>query len=269
MAERDNEPRLISADRPINRRTAPPELRADAAPGAEAIARIERIHARHLLGPSLQQKLRADQAPLGRRIHGMQIVGAICTACGALMLLLAAIGSSASWALAGTSVAVAGIGLLLLWRRRTPQSAAPYAQGTAVFDDEALRRFDELLERCACDLSEAARASLLGLKDSLARIGAAAGALPPDAHFTVEDRMFVHECLRRYVPDSLAAYLAVPAAQREAPLASTATSAEALLLEQFALLQAELAKREQALGRRAAEALLLQQRFLEGKRTSP
>ena len=71
--------------------------------------------------------------------------------------------------------------------------------------------------------------------------------------------------LRRYLPDSLHAYLMVPKDQRSAQVLERGETAVSLLLGQLKLLGAELDKREKKLTKSKAENLLKQQRFLESK----
>ena len=88
-----------------------------------------------------------------------------------------------------------------------------------------------------------------------------------DEHFTVEDRMYLRECLRRYVPDSVEAYLRVPAAQRIVPLLNDQPCAQTALHQQLDLLLEEIRLREKKIGRSAAEKLANQQRFLASKKS--
>jgi len=75
----------------------------------------------------------------------------------------------------------------------------------------------------------------------------------------------VIEAIRRYIPDTLSAYLQVPPAQRALPGPLAAPSADQLLLTQLALLQSELEQRERLLHAGSVEPLLRQQRFLQAK----
>ena len=77
----------------------------------------------------------------------------------------------------------------------------------------------------------------------------------------------MRECLRRYIPDTLDAFLRVPATQRKTQLLDGQASAQALLLDQLSALQEEVTLREKKIGRSAAEGLMKQNRFLEAKRS--
>ena len=142
----------------------------------------------------------------------------------------------------------------------------PPPAGLLPFDAQALRRIDEAFEATAADVAEPMLAALLSLKAAAVRMAQALGSAPVDGDFTLEDWMYVIESLRRYIPDTLGAYLQVPALQRAAPSAEV-PSANDLLLSQLALLQSELEQREQRLHGSAVEALRRQQRFLQSKAT--
>jgi hypothetical protein len=257
--------RYISADGPVNLRDRQ-RLKLPAAPmGEEALARVQRVHARHRLGAPLQAQLQAARPVMKRPTHAVQIGAAIGAATGLMLLLLGAIQSSTVLGTAGACLLGVGLSALAWWSRRR---AAAGAQGAAapLFDDEAIRRFDAAIDAASAELAEPQCRQLLSLKNSLARIGTVAMTVATDEHFRHEDRLYLVECLRRYVPDSLEAYLRVPAAQRRSPLDGQGESAEALLSHQLALLLEEVERREQALGRSAAEGLRRQRRFLESKR---
>ena len=91
--------------------------------------------------------------------------------------------------------------------------------------------------------------------------------VPSDEHFTQDDRMFLVECLRRYIPDSLEAYLRVPhRAPQPGPVTARLIGGRRFA-NNWILLQDEIEKRGKKIGRSAAEDLLKQQRFLESKKT--
>ncbi len=267
---KEDDPRYISADGPVNLRHARREDIAPAAASEEALARVERVHARHLLGASLQAQMRAVVPHARQPTHPAQIGSAVAAATGAVLLLLGGIQSQPLLTLPGAGLLAMGLAGLaaLAWqsRRRAASKALSALPTPRLFDDEALARFDTALDKAALELGEPVCQQLLALKASLVRIGTGAAGVGTDEHFTRDDRMYVQECLRRYIPDSLEAYLRVPGAQRQSAALGHGESPQALLMRQLALLQAELDRREEALGRSAAEGLRRQQRFLEAKR---
>jgi hypothetical protein len=142
---------------------------------------------------------------------------------------------------------------------------APPSASSSPFDDQALRRIDQAFEAAAAAVSEPALAHLIALKATAARVALAIHRAEVDGNFTAEHRLYVIEAIRRYIPDTLSAYLQVPSAQRALPGAQAGPSADQLLLAQLALLQSELEQRELLLHADSVEPLLRQQRFLQAK----
>jgi hypothetical protein len=149
------------------------------------------------------------------------------------------------------------------WVRRRK---SPRLLMSCAMDREVLAALDTTLANAAPQLPEATLATLLSLKSTIARVVPLLNMLVPGANFTQDDRHYVIELVRRYVPDSLAAYLHVPAAQRNMAGANLEPSALALLDGQLALLQTELSSREQLLVQGTHAALHQQDRFLQSKR---
>ena len=271
MNEHPKDSHLVSSDGPINLRTANREhlreMHQSASVSPEAIARAERSQARSALGAGLAQQAQSFHAPAHQAPTAFQIMAAIVLACGVITALLAALQNSL--ALGGVAGSLMAIGSLGAWHWMKPlknqASAHKIGASAPIFDDKSLRAFDAVLEAAAPDLSSAASTALRHIKTTLAQVAEHAG--PADEHFTQDDRMFLVECLRRYIPDSLEAYLRVPSAQRSQALLPEASSAETAFAEQLAILQDEIEKRSQKIGRSAAENLMKQRRFLESKKT--
>lgn len=147
-----------------------------------------------------------------------------------------------------------------VWRMLTGRPALD-AVAAPWLEPQAVAALDDALAQLAPQMPAAALRQLADLKDSVARLARHPVA---EVHLAFDDRMYVLECVRRYVPDALQAWLAVPAARRAQPLAQ-GRSADALLQAQLALLQRGLAQREARLASGGAEALLQHERFLRGK----
>lgn len=264
MNETEQGARWVSGDGPINLRTATPQQRGAPPPqdtvSPEAFARAERSQARSALGAGLAQQLEAAQTPAHQAPHALQIIFAIVFTGGVLTGLLA-------WLQMSLLLGAVALALLLLgvlgWvkslKRPAGLAAAP------LFDKKTLTAFDEALQAMASELSPTVHAMLRRIKAALAQVAQHAG--PVDEHFTQDDRMFLVECLRRYIPDSLEAYLRVPPNQRSHALSPQEPSPEDALAQQLLMLQDEIEQRSKKIGRSAAEDLLKQQRFLESKKT--
>lgn len=266
MNDNEQESRWVSGDGPINRRTVTPQQRraplAQDTVSPEAFARAERSQARSALGAGLAQQLESAQTPVHQAPHALQIVFAIVFTCGVLMGLLAWL--QMSRVLGGAAVGLALLGALG-WVKGVKRSVPEIGISAPLFDKTTLTTFDEALQATAPELSPTVHAVLRRIKTALAQAAHHVG--PVDEHFTQDDRMFLVECVRRYIPDSLEAFLRVPPEHRSQALSPQEPSPEDALTQQLLTLQDEIEKRSKKIGRSAAEDLLKQQRFLESKKT--
>lgn len=276
MTQPRPDPRYASARGPVNRRTAPRETPAAPPPVHAAVQqRLRRTHARQLLGAPLHRQLGQPPSRSGpRRPVSMRhaVLG--------LAPMVALVGVWLAWPPATlTALAIGGLlvasGLgatawALVDRHRARQARVDAASVAPVFDVQGLARLDAVLEELAPMVPPATLAQLGKLKATLVRVSPLLATTPINEHFTLDDRLYIAETVRRYLPDSLQGWLQVPAHLRETPGdgdGEEGLSAQALLDRQLTLLQAELHQRERKLGRGAAEQLRQQQRFLDAKRS--
>lgn len=269
--------RFASSSGPVNRRTVRQPLEVSPPPQAHASLRqrMAQVQARHRLGQPLSQRLLAVGG--SNRLRGATPAASVgaagALALGGVGLLLA--GLQASWLLGAASVGLTGLaaGLWMVARRQSAATSLAEQPLLPLFDATALAKLDEVLHQLANEMSEAQLAPLRSLADTLERMAPLMRRVGVNEQFTQEDHFYVTECVRRYLPDTLQAYLQVPRHSR-ALAASTAptdvgsaesTRADVLLAAQLALLQTELARREQALNSASTEALQKQQRFLKAK----
>lgn len=261
MTPRD--PKFVVADKPVNRRTAGRQPLPPVPVHPAAQERLRAAQARTRLGAPLAEQLRApvprDRTPL----PPMAVLGGVVAACGAVAAMLAGLQSSPAGAAAGGIALLAGSALA--WRhRRRPIAALQAAPVAPLLDDAAIHALDRAFEQMAPEVPASLVQPLAEFKQLVVRIARHPAAGAADEFFTLDDRMYVTECVRRYLPDTLQSYLAVPKAQRALPLADS-PSPEGLLAAQLAMLRGELERREAKLARSAAEQLLRQQRFLKSK----
>ncbi|MEY4979304.1 MAG: hypothetical protein RLZZ352_1574 [Pseudomonadota bacterium] len=263
-------PRYASSDTPVNRRTARQPLVSTPPPQAHASLRqrVAQVRVRQHLGRSWQQRL----AVPGHRAQGSNRLSLALpmAVVGVLGLFLAWL--EASWPLALGALAVVLLAVAGGWWMRRPLDRTRIEPLLPLFDATALERLDTALQSLTDDLRPEHWNALRRLADTLERIAPLMQRLGVNEHFTQEDHFYVTECVRRYLPDTLQAYLQVPRQHRDQALAAasptpTSISAHNLLNAQLTLLQAELDRREQALNRASAQALQQQQRFLEAKRS--
>lgn len=267
--------RFASSSGPVNRRTVRQPLEVSPPPQAHASLRqrMAQVQARHRLGQPLSQRLAVGGSNRLRGATPAASVGAAgALALGGVGLLLA--GLQASWLLGAASVGLTGLaaGLWMVARRQSAASSLAEQPLLPLFDATALAKLDEVLHHLASEMTEAQLAPLRSLADTLERMAPLMRRVGVNEQFTQEDHFYVTECVRRYLPDTLQAYLQVPRHSRSQPAPASldagsgpAPSADELLATQLALLQTELGRREKALTSASTEALQKQQRFLKAK----
>ncbi len=267
--------RFASSSGPVNRRTVRQPLEVSPPPQAHASLRqrMAQVQARHRLGQPLSQRLAVGGSNRLRGATPAASVGAAgALALGGVGLLLA--GLQASWLLGAGALGLTGLaaGLWMVARRQSAATSLAEQPLLPLFDATALAKLDEVLHHLASEITEAQLAPLRGLADTLERMAPLMRRVGVNEQFTQEDHFYVTECVRRYLPDTLQAYLQVPRHSRSQPAPASldagsgpAPSADELLATQLALLQTELGRREKALTSASTEALQKQQRFLKAK----
>lgn len=254
--------RYVVAPRPVNRRTADPGLLEDEPLHPQVQQRTRQLLQRHELGLPLTERL----AQTAARPAGVPAASVAALIVGTALLPVAAL--SSDWWLRAASVAAAAALYGWAWRgiRRAAQfRASPITHAAPLVDTRTLADLDEVLDRVAPELPQAQLEALVALKDQLVRVVLGARAAGASDTFTTEDRLYLHECVRRYIPDSLLAYLNVPAEHRSQPLGAGGATAIETLASQLALIQQALDEKEAKSAASAGEALLQQQRFLQAK----
>lgn len=265
--------RYASGSGPVNLRS----VRQPVAPEPVLLAhasvrqRLARVQALHKLGGALSLRLVGGRSGLrgggfagtGGGVAGIAV--AVMGTLSAVGLLIAWLQQSATVGMAaGAGVcAAAGAAWWMVRQRGSKANTAP--ELPELFDVPALSQLDEVLRQLASEVSDAPMLQLRGLADTLERMAPLMRQTGVSEHFTQDDHFYVTECVRRYWPDTLQAYLRVPRNSRRASGADGGPSADSLLGAQLALLQQELGRREQGLVRASAAALEQQQRFLKAK----
>ncbi|MBG9388789.1 hypothetical protein [Caenimonas aquaedulcis] len=258
----DRESKYVTSSRPVNLRTA----MRDAAPPDPPVNtvlrdRIAAAQARARLGSPLAEQVRS-RAPDATRLQPTAIAAALfATACGAAALFALIQGLPLAGMAAGAGVIA---GCFLVWHAQRRPPRAPAGEAPPLFDHASLQALDRMLAEVAVEIPEHIALQLAEFNRMVVRLSGQAAVA--DGEFTLEDRMYITECVRRYLPDTLQAYLAIPSDRRDAVLLEGNRSAADLLAQQLELLRGELEQREARLARSAADSLLRQQRFLQAKR---
>lgn len=243
--------RYAIGERPVNQRTAKPpaaRLPTPALPG------LRRQQARWHLGAPLAATLgRPRSAPLPWHAP-------VGVALGAALLPLAWLSASPwSWVL-GAAAALTWGGAAWTWRHHARPAPDPTAVSQA--DWQAL---DTWMDAVAGDLPAPLLDQLGRVKQRLVSVTRAMAGAGVDEHLTMDDHFYLQECVRRYLPDSLAHFAQVPRDQRDLPLSDGGDSAHGALARQLDLIDTALQAREQGAARSAGQSLLLQERFLQDK----
>lgn len=257
---REQDPKFLIGSKPVNRRTAPREP-VPAAPHPQLAARLQHRQRRNQLGAPLAVLVRPPRQ--GARLTPRSSIAAVLAAGGGVGLFLAWL--HANTGVAASSIVVMLAAALLAFREHAAQSAQTALHPMPLLDPRNVAAFDSAIRAVEAELPQELVLRLVELKQQLARIAAAVASIGGTA-LAMEDQLFLNECVRRYIPDTIQAYLAVPAAARTE--AAAASSALQLALEQLGLLGRELDLREHRITQSAHELLLRQQRFLSAKASS-
>ena len=248
------EDRYASASGPVNRRRAP---RAPAPADNPLLKqRLQALQTRQLLGTPLSQQLLAARPVSTAGTYALLGMAPVFAATGIWMLVQAA------W-LPGAGTLLAGLGAgwwgLRQYRQKSPLAPALLLP---VFDAEVLERLDRVMEELAPQLSAPNLQALLAIKATLLRLAPLLETSTLNANLSHDDRFYILESVRRYLPDVLQAYLGVAPQLRPVTEAGPAHDA---LAEQLALLHAGLQQRETLLAAATLDSMQQQQRFLESK----
>ncbi|HEY8358606.1 MAG TPA: hypothetical protein VIL30_14205, partial [Ramlibacter sp.] len=215
--------KFVVADRRVNRRTT---LRPVAAPRPAPVSpvsrdRLQAGQARRRLGvPLAEQVRRPDEKRVPWRAPA--VAGGMLAAGGAVALMLGAL--QGAWWLAGGGIAGTLAGLATTWHfRPAPQPFERMDIASSLLEPDAITAFDRAVGEVGPELPLPIAVQLAALKGAVAAIARNPAAARTDEYFTFEDRMYVVECVRRYVPDSLQGFLAVPKAQRAVAVADGQT----------------------------------------------
>ena len=261
------DPKFVTSSRPVNQRTAARQLIREQPLKPIVRARLEGAKARSRFGVPLAEQI-GSSASTSKRValSALTILGSIISAVSIICLLLAWIQLSWLFATARLLGLLAGLGLVVR-EHHSGVSANLAVSVEPFFDSSSLQNFDRMLDKLAAEVPENIALQLGEVKQVIVRISRHASAVAADENFTMDDRMYVIESVRRYLPDSLQSYLLIPSQQRTIVAVDGQHTAATLLGHQLSLIQVELQKRESRITKSMAENLLRQQRFLESKRS--
>ena len=269
MNQPESKGKFAVSNGPVNRRTAAPAQRA-AKPNTApvVVSRLRAAQAKHRLGAPLAQRLAggSTSGSAGRPIRASVIAQSIgCTVSGVGVFVA---GIQGAWPAAGLGAAAFLALGAWAWRgyraQRTPANHDA-ERVVMVVDAADLERLDGLLEQVGKLSAPATVDLLVAFKETLIRCVTLASEAQTSSALLSEDTLFIGQTVRRYVPDSLQAFLKVPAAERDTCAMDDGKTATILLREQLQLIEQKIKQCEARLNLQSGEALLQQQRFLAAK----
>jgi hypothetical protein len=256
------------ASAPVNKRLQTPIESAPAKISPNIQARLQQVRAKQRLGGSLAERL---PKTLGTSFSAQALsAGEIMLALGgtisAIGLMLGLIQSSVLISGLG-GMCFLGFGLKIFLdakrKKRQRQESTPITEDFINSND--IESLDLALEKLAASASDETMEKLLRLKALLLRCVALMTNAQNINLVPSEDRFFVSECMRRYLPDSIRSYLQIPEKDRSTVLIEHNKSAIVLLHEQINMLAEQLTAKEASLIQLTGESLVQQQRFLSAK----
>lgn len=253
---------------PVNSRTAVTRAPRDVPAAPAATARIKLARARHLLGTPLAARLSAPQVGATPSAHPrttliLQAIGAAISGTGLLLGLiqksipisvisLLALGSLGAWAFMG------------IRQRRALAGGQSWVVSQWV-DASDIARLDSAMEKIAAQSLQDTLDRLAQLKESITRCMHLLTSTHQSDGFSSEDHLYMRECIRRYVPDTIHSCLKIPQKDRATLIIDDNKSALDLLHDQIDMILAELHLREGRLTQLAGESLVRQHNFLSAK----
>ena len=204
-------PKFVTAKRLLNRRTAPKPTPSLPRIHPSVAERLSSLKARNKFGLRLIDQWRLAHTQEQHQIlNAWLILGGMLATLSIIALILSFIQTSLGMAVLGVAGLISSGVLILVGRRLTKAETANTPSSAGLFDEASLMAFDDAIEQLAPDVSDEISAHLVGLKQQIFRIAKLSMNNPVDVHLMLDDRLYLIESLRRYLPDSIQSFLQVP-----------------------------------------------------------
>ena len=267
-----NDPKIsknyVVSKGPVNRRTTPNSLTPTTKESPLVKVRVQIAKARQRLGVPLSQRLTAEHSGTSHRkkLSFATILQAIGGTVSAIGLMLALIQGSAVMAIFCTAL-VCGFGAWAYYSAHVmgKDAGTSTLEMAHLIDTRDIELLDRTMEKLAAQEGQATVDRLTNLKESITRCMALMPSTQLEGSFSTEDHLYIRECVRRYIPDSINACLQIPQKDRTSLLIDGSKSALHLLHDQLDMVQNQLNSKENHLTQLAGESLLRQHRFLAAK----
>jgi hypothetical protein len=269
MSDPEINKKFAVAKGPVNRRLVAPAPPAKDAPIVKA--RLAAAQARQRLGGSLADRLSGVQqrAHVKRPLEALDILMVLGATVSGVGLTLGLIQSSV-WVTGISIVLLCGFGVKLYLTartRRADSSSAPEHMAELIKRAD-LDNLDKTMEKLALEASQVTLDKLSNLKALITRCISMVTSIQSKQMFSNEDQLFIRECVRRYLPDSINSYFRVPQKDRATLVIEDGKTALTLLHEQMDMLTKQLMVKESHLAQMTGDSLIQQQRFLAAKTRS-
>ena len=256
------------SDGPVNRRLVAPLAHAtdDTAPIVRA--RLEAAKARLRLGATLAERL----SPLQQHpdstgaLSTREVLAGVGAGVSAVGLTLGMI-QGAIVVIGSSAVLLCGFGAVahLAAKARRRAGGEAVAHTSDLVDGKDVALLDAAMEKLAATATQETIDRLRDVKAQISRCVALMNGAKGHQVYADEDQLFIRACVRRYLPDSISAFMRVPQKDRETLPLDDGKTALALLHDQIDMLQSQLQAKEERLTQAAGESLMQQQRFLAAK----
>jgi hypothetical protein len=263
--------KFATARGPVNRRLVAPTPISPAHDAPAVQQRLQVVKARQRLGASLEERLAAAQHRPGaaKALSSAEIMMTIGGAISAIALILGLIQSS-MLTIGVSALFLCGFSIKAYLALQSKRNADGMGNTSEIklIDNEDISRLDTAMEKLAADAPQETVDRLSNLKALIARCVAL--ITHPYGHqpYSNDDQLFIRECVRRYLPDSISSYFRVPQKDRASLVIEDGKTATALLHDQLDMLTSQLLTKETRLSQLAGESLMQQQRFLAAKTRS-
>lgn len=271
MNDHEINKKFATAKGPVNRRLVTPAPVPTAHNALAVQVRLQAMQAKQRLGASLAERLiGAQRRPsAAKALSPVEIMMTLGGAVSAMGLILGVIQSSLL-TIGVSALLLCGFGTkayLALRSRRSTDSAVDAGE-TKLIESEDIDRLDTAMEKVAIDASQETVDRLSNLKVQIARCVALMTQPDRQQPYSSDDQLFIRECVRRYLPDSISSYFRVPQKDRASLVIEDGKTAIELLHDQLDMLTSQLLTKETRLSQLAGESLMQQQRFLAAKTRS-
>jgi hypothetical protein len=258
----------VVAKGPVNRRTAQKSPEPPSKESALVKVRVQLAKARQRLGVPLSQRLTAEQSNSrhSKKLSFASVFQAIGGTVSAIGLMLALIQSSVLMATLCAAL-VCGFGAWAYYSAHAmgKDAGTSTLEISHLIDTRDIELLDRTMEKLAAQEGQATVDRLTNLKESITRCMALMTSTQLEGSFSTEDHLYIRECVRRYIPDSINACLQIPQKDRTSLLIDGSKSALDLLHDQIGHGSKPAEIKENHLTQLAGEGLLRQHRFLAAK----